>query len=227
MARIFTEDFETGSDGNTVTTGNSGFNYVSGSPTYSTGAAIVGDVGMLCAPAGYGQIPFGAALTRVYMRAYITYQTLGTIAWHWNLITPTPTVVATLRVNANGTIRVMPGTSGTILETSGAGRLTAGQPARLEWGIDGTTMQLRMYLGPNLHGTDPDYDTGPVTWDGATFDRSQIGDLSSSGLGVHVDALAADSDTWVGPAQVEEPADHAPWKLITATGPVPLKVHII
>lgn len=226
MARIFTEDFDTGTDGTLITTGNSAFEYVSNSPRYSADASIVGPLGMVCSPAGTAQMGFGNR-TSVYMRAYVTYLTLGTIAWHWNIINNTPSTVATLRVNANGTIRIMPGTSGTILETSGVGRLTAGEPARLEWGIDGTTMQLRMYLGPNLHGTDPDYDTGPVTWAGATFDRSQIGDLSSSGQGVHVDALAADDTTWVGPAQVEEPTDHAPWKLITDTGPVPLKVHII
>lgn len=206
MATIFTEDFNQGTNGTTVTSGNTGFGWVSGEPTFSDTAAALGALGMRCAPTGYAQATFGPR-TRVYMREYVRYDQLGTIAWHWNVLTTQPAVAATVRVNANGTLRLMPGTSGTIHQTTAA--ITAGQWARIEWGIDGTTMTVRMFTGGNLHGTVPDYDSGPVTWAGATLNATQVGDVSGSGLGVNVDELQIDDTTWVGPATAApEPSAH-------------------
>lgn len=222
MARIFTEDFDTGTPGTNITTANTGFNYVSGGPRFSTAAALDGPVGMESAPSGYGAMPVGGRTT-LYMRAYVRYMTLGTIAWHWNLLTPAPAVAATLRVNANGTLRIMPGSSGTILQSTAA--LVAGEWARLEWGITGSTMTLRMFTGANVHGTTPDYESTPTAWTGTTVNASQIGDLSSSGLGVHVDGLAIDDSTWVGPVDVPDPEPATAWFVDDGTQWHPAVLH--
>ena len=224
---IFTsEDFEAGTVGQPVTATGTAFDYVRNGPTYVVG--LVGDVGMRCArtTAGdqYAQVPFTARST-LYLRMYVRRVSTGIVNDVARVLNSAAQITGVLRVTAAGAVQMRTGS--TNLGTASTATIPTTGAARIEWAITPTTMQARMFVGTNVHGSTPDWDSGPVTFTPlAAFDRAHVGIVSNAnGVEIILDDVAL-GDDWPGPSQTPPPP-HRPWRVITTTGVAPLVPHVV
>lgn len=159
MANVLSEDFEGGTAGAAITTGNSGVGNVYGPVVFSAGAIE----GTLCAryPAVGVQTATQfdhAAIDGVgWMSAYFYAEELpaaNTYIGIWSDV-GSANGVADFRLEPDGKIVVRNGFSAAV--TSPA-IITAGAWHRLALRITrNTQMELRLYIGANRHGTVPDW----------------------------------------------------------------------
>ena len=208
MALIAEEKFD--GNGSPLTTENTSFGYVGGTPARTAGlhgdGAMECTIGVTATPA-YGQIWLPSTTNTAYQRFYIKLGSIGTTFYMCQLFATT-VQVATLSVQSDGGLRMRQGTGTTIGVTSTPLKLSTTQWTRVEWGVTGTTMQLRMFTGANLEGSKPDYDSGAIGWTAATFNRCGVGTTAAvANVNLTVDEYAVDDSAWVGSAYPQEPAE--------------------
>lgn len=216
MATLFSEDFEAGSAGATLTTASTAFDLIQGAPTF-TSSATIGNRAMSAvtttAGSHYGRIPLGARTT-IALRAYFYRTTNATTSEIVRVLTGTSTL-ALMRWYTSGNFGMV--INGSLVGT-GIGAIPINTWARVEWLITNTAMQLRLFTGANLNGTTPDVQTAVITWAPAgTISSLHVGIVSGvANTDLTTDAVAVDDTTWVGPAHTP-PANTPHWYYDTGT----------
>ncbi len=202
MAIDFTENFSGAANGTTITTSNTAFAAVLGSPTFDSGTAV----SRLSAkfPGGSTmsvQENFTATNVR-YFRRYFRMTALPSAT----------TIIAHARsgTTARAQVRVVI-TTGKLQLRNGINAvgadstlsLSADTWYRLEWKVDNTaqTQTLRIFHGTNLHGTTPDEEMVRL-FDGGTFDNVLDGQITSATWVTYEDQFASAPDVWPGPGIV-------------------------
>lgn len=207
-AALLSEGFEVGAQGTNLSTTNTGFDAV---VKVGTATATFDSVNFssgvrsakLACPAVADNVQLrheiGALVSRRWVRAYVTPQTLPAAS----------TVIVTAKESAGGLVRaqVRFNTAGTltlrnvtVAVATGTAVVQAGQMFRYEWALDETAGQqrLRIFIGPNIHGTTPDEEiTGPLSV--GTFDRLEIGHVSAGIWTTWLDDAGTSDTDWLGP----------------------------
>lgn len=203
MASTFTEDFDGGSNGVTITAGNSGYDGFTAatSPVFSNAQAHSGTLSALYAVSATtcsARISFSATGLR-FFRFYIYLSSNPGGNTQVYSVYSSGTQRGDLRITSAGKIQIRNGT--TAVHTTTAS-LTLNAWNRVEWRVDNTNsqQQVRLYLGANCDGSTADEDTGNRTYNTGTFDRHIAGTHASGTLTYYIDDDAADDATWVGPA---------------------------
>lgn len=212
------ETFEGGSGGATITTGNTGFSVVSGSPTF-TSSAIVGSLAMRCSTSSssqYGSIQY-ASRDVTYVRWYFrTPSSAPAAITYLANVQSGATIRAQMRLNVAMSVSLRNAT--TAVWTSGP-TLDANTVYRAEWRVDNVNsqQQLRVFV---LHSTTALIDSGNQTYDQGLHDRTLVGVVASATLTYEVDDVEVRSDTWAGPSVVGSDATPTP-SSVTQAAAVP------
>jgi hypothetical protein len=210
VATLMTEDFEGATAGTVVTAANTAFTAATGSPTYDAAQFMVGTQSALFNPSTglqYGSYQLGAAAASMSLRWYLRLAALPAALTYLASPLSTSTIRAQVGLNADGTVRIRGGASGTTLVATTTAALSAGTWYRLEWQLDGTgtTQALRIFAG---HGTTPISGadiSGAFT--AGTFDRMLVGVPVSGTITLNMDAVKmTDVAEWIGPAVVTPPS---------------------
>lgn len=230
MARIFTEDFEGGAHAAAVTTSNTNFVSVLSGATF-TDASLVGNLAMRTPYASGATNPMGYVRTdstqTLFMRAYVARDSAVQF-FPMRVIQESPLALRTiLVVTPTGQVRALDPSYGSVTQNSTV-TIPLGEYARIEWGVTATTQQVRLFVGNNVHGTVPDYDSGPASWTLAgPFNMPQFGNVNSAvDADMRIDEIAVDDSTWPGPADTEEPTT-TPWRVLTEQGWTPMALHTL
>lgn len=168
MTTLFSETFEEGTNGTTITSSNSNLVIVAGAGWVFTNSSV---------PAGYGTMgariaPTGSTAigtTQTWASTPVTYHDM---AWHETTLPAAATVVANFQ-NPSGVVadvqltptgQVKLRVNSVAVATSPA-LATAGTSARVDVKLDANahTAQLRVFAGANILGATPDYDSGTIT----------------------------------------------------------------
>lgn len=204
MASVFTETFEAGTNGVTLSSSNTAFTDFFGDPAEFTNAqtiegTLAADFSASGAQCRAGLFP---AATGLYFRRFYVYFTalpasnsyIGAVA-----LTGQGSQ-ADMRVETDGRIAIRDGFSAVWTSTV---TLAAGEWHRIEWKLDSTGLvqACRLFIGANLHGTTPDDESGDVTFNTGTWDEIRIGNVTSNTLGVIVDAVADDDADYPAPLE--------------------------
>lgn len=209
MATVFTETFEGGSNGNTITTGNTNYDSVSGAPTFTNSSPAVGSLAADCDASG-STCRFDEAVDEpsvLYRRFYFKVPELPGSNLYIATNTSGASARADMRINTNGTVSVRNGFSAVWTSTAA---VTAGQWARFEWRLSATagTQEARLFTGAQLHGpsNNPTDSSGSVTFDAGTFTNTGVGIIQNTTARVFIDDVKNDDSTWPGPATVPNQA---------------------
>jgi hypothetical protein len=201
-AAEFSEDFEGGSNGSTITAVNTGFNTFNGTGTrtFDNTHAANGTLSAKCVSTGvpgvYVQLvhTFNVTQGAFYLRMAVYIAALPAA----------PTVIATanatgvspdLRINTDGTITIRNNGSGVATTTA---TIPTNSWFLVEWKVDSgqSTQTARLYSG--LTGT-PVETTLPSTYDQGALSSVMVGITATSNMTVWVDAVATSFSDWVGP----------------------------
>lgn len=213
MAILHSESFEY-TVGTTLTTANTLFGHVGGSPVVAAGG-VVGNCMSCSGTAGpHGQFWLAGTTGTIYQRFYVKLGATGTV-FYMSQLFATTAQIATLSVQSGGGLRMRQGTGTTIGVTETSLRLSTTEWTRVEWAVTPTTMQLKMFQGANMHGTTPDFDSGALAWTASTFNRAGVGNTVSASASLLVDEYAV-GDAWIGSAVTPSPT--SPWHRLTDTG---------
>jgi len=208
MGVLFAEDFEGGTNGANVTTGNTAFGGIgSPTPTFSNAEVLTGSLSMRTTGAGGGNaspLPDWNAAPTKYFRAYIYVSAFVASGSRQIMSATTSTGRPRIYLNSSGYIEA---------RLTSTLQATATAPLALGWNrvehrITGTTShQVRVFAGANLHGTTPDWDSGSLGSGGNSNDNSyRFGNGASGQPDMWWDALAIRDDDWVGPIPPPVPA---------------------
>jgi hypothetical protein len=201
----FSEDFEGAADGataNTLTTGFTGAtNNAQG--THSSLKSILGSksfriynpTATLALWIDYSAAPRSVVYSRVYWCADDMTNGATVMGTYTS-----GTAQANVQISATGGIRLRDATT---IITTATTVANLHQWYRFEHFVDSAvgTQKLRIFTGPNLHGTVPDEEI-TATCAVATFTRASIGTAAANTLEWFWDAYANDPTTWLGPVSV-------------------------
>lgn len=215
----FTENFDGASaaQGAALTSSNTTFNTISGSPiTFDNSQTINGTYAAKLVSDGTAAIiareNLGSTFTNRWMRAYYRISAYGNatsplVLVRTRLSTNNSATTGNLCVTTTGTLQ-MRDASSTVVATS-VTVLPLNAWFRLEWAITGTTQTARIFTGTNLHGTTPTETlpaSGTAAITASTSDRVEYG-ISNTGWGtagspntLWMDAISDSTTGWVGPA---------------------------
>jgi hypothetical protein len=207
----FSEDFEGGASGATITTTNTGFAAVVGTAAVFDNTQFVLGSQSARFPGGSTQSvqeSFTATSVR-YFRRYFRMTGLPSATTIISHARSGTTARAQMRVMiTTGKLQLRNGliADGADSTTS----LVADTWYRLEWKLDATaqTQTLRIFHGANLHGTTPDEEMVRL-FDTGTFDNIIDGQITSATWVTYEDAFASDPSDWPGPIAAA-PQDLAP-----------------
>lgn len=199
----FTEDFEGGADGVTVTApGTTAFSGLTGSSamTHSTLRSILGTTSLrILNPSGTMTLyqTISPARTVSYLRVYWFPASLTTGNANVLMTETGATSQSAIQAAAGGVLRLRDGT--TTIATS-ALTIQAGQWYRLELFADyiAGTQTARIFAGANVHGTVPD-DTMTGSLTTGTYNRAAIGHSTAVTYDHFWDCYAEDPSGWIGP----------------------------
>lgn len=212
MASIFTEDFESGTNGAALTTANTIFTSVDAGWTFSAASptpvhgSLNGKVSAAAATSAVATNTFTGQPV-LYRRFYVQLNSYpvgsGTIV-HLALSRAAGTNQGQIRVNTAGNLVLRDGgntawTSTTILPLN--------QWIRIEWRLDVTNhqQQIRLFTAGNVDGTTPTEDSGNATLTAPSGNTDEIrlglaNNTSTAALAYYYDAVADNNATWPGPA---------------------------
>jgi hypothetical protein len=209
VASLFSESFESGTNGTTITTGNSAFtNLVQPGWTFSNAHVVTGYGSMAGKCAATGSSSIANKGTSAWSSASVVYANLpiyvealpGSDTTLLELKNGS-TVVCDLRLTPSGTIKLR-NPSFTAVATSGA-LATVGKMARLQVKLDASAgkLQLRVFSGTNVSGSTADYDSGLVSVSGlSAVTWFQVGIGTAVTATVHYADVAFDNAAFPGPA---------------------------
>jgi hypothetical protein len=199
VAVVLDERFEGGAGGATLTSGNSGFPTIVGTPTFDTSWSKEGTRSVLfnaSAATQYGQLGSTARAT-TGIRFYFRLSALPSVATYICTLSTSvgPTVRGQIGIDPAGTIRIRNGVTLTATTTATVSTATV---YRAEWNVDNGagTQALQLFLddagtplsGGNISGT----------FNGGTFDTLLFGITQSATFSYNADALLVD-DTAIFP----------------------------
>lgn len=218
MSSIFTESFESTSNGTalstsntTFTTAQAGWTGKSSSPAPATG---LGSLYAQCSVAAstarymeYAYTPAGVLYLRMY--CYVPTAATGNVDFAAARGAGNTAARARMGTNSAGTKLIIRDNATTVYTSTAS--IPTGAWFRVEWRLDSTAgqQQLRLFLGANLHGSTPDEDSGNQSYTQGTVDTFRIGPVNNTLAGawvMHFDAVKADNATWVGSAVVSNVA---------------------
>lgn len=234
MTRIFTENFESGAAGAAVTNANTTFDLApTAGAVFTSSPVAVGSRAITVstdttAASRILQRNLGSLRSLLFAAIYVYVPASPAANVFIGSINTGATVRAGLRINTDRTAAIR---NGAIAVYTSTLALPIGW-SRLEWRLDQVAgqQQLRGYLGANLHGTTPDFDSGSQTFNTGTFDVFQTGFATAvASVTLGFDWVALDDATWVGagaappntPPTVNAGADQInlePWATVTLTG---------
>jgi hypothetical protein len=216
---VWANTAEGGSDGTTVTTGNSGgssgdaWNVVTigtnEALTYSASAAFIGSLGYALTPSGN---PGGTFLSWntltgsvYYTRFYVKISGNPAAALILQRFVNGTTVLGSLRLTTSGTLTLLYNAStsgGTTTNT-----IPADQWVRIEGKIDasGGTLEYRLYLDPSSSTPDETLSVSGVSFTLSTLTITRYGiavAVSASVPTIHLDSIALSDVDWIGPSSV-------------------------
>lgn len=210
MARTFTENYDSSTDGTTVSTSTTTYGQVgiggtatlTHSSTRSRTGLSMKATGSTAGDNAVGRDIFSAGLvSNRWRRFYFLSSTIGTS----DLIicgafSTNATTRARLKLNIAGTFTIQNGVTAVGTSTT---VLSADTWCRLEWELNGGagTQTLRIFVGANVEGTTPDETVGPFTFNAGTFDRQMDGMVvaPTAAKTIYIDNVAGDDATWLGP----------------------------
>ena len=217
---LFSEDYEGGSNGASITTGNTGFDIVINDPATFTDAYKM--TGLL---AGHylatgvtirtkNEFADASGLPLVFARGYYRFASYPSAVMRFATLETSPSSdpagddIVGLRMEANGRVRVKNGVAFDVSNQT-ADPIPLNEWVRMEFGWDesaGTygTATLRIFKGANLHGLVPDVElavplivapTNPVT-------TLAVGVNNSVSVDYVLDSIEVNSVNWVGPIEI-------------------------
>lgn len=204
MSTIFSETLEGGSNGATITTGNTNFGSVFGTaPTFSSVQAKYGTLSANFSATAGTSTAYSAftATASAWWMSYFYVPSNPTAATYIGFSRNGSTKIGDLRIDTAGTITMRDNNSA--VYTSPVS-IPLGSWFRLEWAVlaGAGTQQLRMFLGGNVDGTNADQDSGVKT---ATGTAQSLVSTFINGISVsatfqfYADNIFVDNATWVGP----------------------------
>jgi hypothetical protein len=231
MARL-SNSFEGGTDGVTITTGNSGgasgdaWNNVAlgggGTAVYDDAQFAAGAMSGLLV-AGSGATSFVEwdtswhSDTEVWSRVYLRFDNVS-LTNHTAIMSLRNAGAAACEIQLRTTNVIGLRDSGLVLRYSSSTTIAADTWYRLEWHIVHSAtvghMEARLFFGANLHGTTPDESFGSASdnWNTAAASNELWAGIASnpgtSGATVWYDEVVLDDVGWVGPvASSDDPAN--------------------
>lgn len=203
-ATAYTEDFSGGTNGTSITTGNTGYTTITGTAVFDASTRINGALSGKMTSSGSGALlrhTFTATTSR-YFRRYLrvsAFPVSGSVLAICRLRNSSSSTMAEINLTNDGVFTLKNGS--TVVATSSNTPLTHTW-FRLEWFINGggTTQTLRLFLHGDVNSATPT-ETLTGAYSGGTFDRCEEGAATNSFMGtVWVDAVADDTGAWPGPA---------------------------
>lgn len=225
MSRVFTEKFESGTAGASLSAANTSYNSIAGTaagPTFVSSPSRSGFAAKFILASNTSSLrqDIGVAGTGVALRVYRRY-------WYIDALTAIVyigqanlggTALAKIRLNASGSITIMNGNTAVGTSTL---TIATGAWFRVEYKIDvaATTQTCQIFAGANVEGTTPD-ETISGSYTGGNFDRYNDGPViaTTSAFNLYLDDVADDSTTYPGPEAAVTATIGRPATDITTTG---------
>lgn len=199
-----TENFEGGSNGSAIATGNTIFDNVSSGNTFTNAHAIEGSLAMaLPAPSSlsYTRADY-TAVANVYFSFYLYLVASATASTAICHVYDGATKICDVRQLSTGEIQLRNVSTNTWTGTT----LATGTWHRIELRVSPNsgagTLQLRVFSGANVHGSTPDQDSGSRTATAAVITSSYInfGRISTdTTFDFILDRIRGDDATWPAP----------------------------
>jgi hypothetical protein len=209
MSSVFSEGFENGTNGATITTTNTTYSVVSGSGTavFDNSVAVAGAYSAKFTTTSTNTIVLkdvfsGGSTTLRYLRRYFTTNVLPAANAPQTIMRARLSTTTTAQVVLLSTGKLELKDGNTVAATS-VNSISLNSWFRVEWSVDGTTnatQSLRIFLGANYNGSTPD-ETITATYSAGSFDRTEdgIGSGTFSGT-LWLDQADDDNATWPGPS---------------------------
>lgn len=197
MSAVLSEDFNSIAAGAALSTSNTGASFVSPNPPLATTRAYEGSRGAQFTTSAsqcylyYTLTPRGALFARMLIWCDAFPDANTYIATMQGLTDR----ACDLRVNTTGTVTVR--NFNTAANTSSV-PLALSAWNRIEWGASRNAGQrLRLYLGSNVAGSTPSYDSGLTTYtQDVDFAQIKFGMATNATWDFTFDLLAADDSAW-------------------------------
>ena len=207
MSSVFSEGFESGSNGVTITTSNTTYSAASGTSSFDNSTYVAGSLSAKMSPGGGAgiylrEIFSGGSVTSRYFRRYFQV----------NAFPGSTSIVTLLRVRLSstnlgqvvllntGAIQIRD--ANTTIATS-SNTISLNTWFRIEWEVNGTgaaTQTCRLFLGSNSSGATPT-ETLTGGYSGGAFDRIEDGVGTSGYSGtLWLDEVDDDTSSWPGPS---------------------------
>jgi hypothetical protein len=196
----FVEPFESGSNGANITTANTGFDAVSGTPPVFDTTAYQGSFA-----AKFSSSSTTITVRRTYSGGLVS--TMYHLFYVRQLANPSAAMVVAqqrasgtnrhqVRILATGELQLRNGTTAVAQTTL---QLAANTWYRVEWKIvTGTEQRLRVFTGANIEGTTPDEEISGAANQG-TGDNTLFGLITAATWTGWIDMVRADPTNWLGP----------------------------
>lgn len=215
MSALFSETFEEGTNGTTITSSNSNMVIVAGAGWVFSNTSVppgYGSMGAKIAPAGSTAI----GTSQTWASAPVSYHDL---AWHMTTLPGAATVVwnaqngsgvvADVQVTSTGQVKLR---VGGVQQAISPALSTAGQNVRVQVKVDGTahTVQLRVFAGTNILGTTPDFDSGTITASSVSATTfANLGLITAATMNFTLGGYSVDTASFPGPSGNVPPTANA------------------
>ncbi|HSX04876.1 MAG TPA: PKD domain-containing protein [Candidatus Saccharimonadales bacterium] len=211
MSSVFSEGFEGGSNGATITSSNTTYSSFSGTSVFDNSVSVVGGLSAKLSPAGGSAITLKEVFpssptgeTHRFFRRYFRVDALPPSTGNIVLMRARQggsATTAQVIMNHAGTITVRDGNT-TVATTTSAVSLNAW--FRVEWELDAATTNtqtMKLFLGSNFNGSTPTESLASKSYTQGAFDRIEdgVGNAGFTGS-LWIDAVDDDNATWPGPA---------------------------
>lgn len=204
MAVTFAEAYEGGTQGATITTGNSGWTGFSNPSlqTFDNTHAVTGtySVKVVCAATTAYQTKTLSATNLSYFRFYLWMDAAPSANTLICRVLSGATTRAELRMNTGRTIDTR---NAAVVTGTATAALPLGEWVRIVWTLNGNTasQSLTAHWGANLHTTTASTSvTGSPAYTNNTFDTFRLGSQTSATYTVWYDQLVIDGTTVPNPA---------------------------
>lgn len=209
MASLFIENFEGGTAGATLSTGNTAFTGFNGSGlTFTSSPTPIpqGTLAMQAAAAAGTDVSanetYAVSQAVLYRRFYVRPPATLTGAVDLCVARGSNSLRARMRLNADRTVSILNANSAVWTSTT---VLPGNQWSRIEWRLDNPAgqQQARLYVGADPNTTSITEDSANRTYNQGTIDTTRLGQINNgttAATTIYFDAVADDDATWPGPA---------------------------
>lgn len=225
---VFSEDFESGIDGAALSSANTSFAEIQGTPRFTANQPVEGSLAAdFSVTTEQLRANTVVATPVLYFRRMYFRLTALPAQFFLASINLATAARADIRVGGSGILAVRDQWTA---KWSADRTVTIGDWNRLEWGIDipNTRQQLRLFYGDDRHAQEPTLTSGWVDYTTGDWNTLGIGCLTNTpDVGLQIDAVMDSVTDWVGPLAGTTPPFDATHFLIEETGLVPCKFELI